>query len=118
MTSALDAEKSLASRGDQDVAQAIQRTGAEERRMRDISKVDWGMMGLRGYQVLGNLRPTKGLELSLLPEFHSRISQQDDQFLRLRNESTCVRSWLTLTQHDTCFAKSGRVISTNAVERA
>ena len=38
-------EKALASRGDQDVAQAIQRTWEEERRMRDVIKVDWGMLG-------------------------------------------------------------------------
>ena len=38
-------ERALASRGDQDVAQAIQRTWEEERRMRDIIKVDWGILG-------------------------------------------------------------------------
>ena len=38
-------EKALASRLDEDVAQAIDRTWKEERTMRDVVEVDWGMMG-------------------------------------------------------------------------
>ena len=103
-------EKALASRGDQDVAQAIERTWGEERRMRDIIKVDWGMLGcqdakswvtvaqLKHWDYLHHrqdiIRKQGRPPWEVPPpyfegvktfnehqaELHSRIWQQDDQF--------------------------------------
>ena len=104
-------EKALASRRDWDIVQAIEWTWEEERKMRDIIKVDWGMLGcedakswvtaarLKDWEYLHHCqdviqrqgRPRWEVPPPYLEgvrtfndrdsELYHRIWQQDDQFL-------------------------------------
>ena len=104
-------EKALASRSDQDIVRSIERVWEEERNMRAIVEVEWGMLGaedakswvavaqLKDWEYLhhrqdviqrqGRLRwevppPTLGGVKAFNDresELYNRIQQQDDQFL-------------------------------------
>ncbi len=104
-------EKALASHGDQDVVQAIERTWEQELKMRNIVELDWGMLGCEDAKswvtvaqlkdwhylhhrqdvILRQGRPPWGVPPPYLEgvktfnerhaELYNRIRRQDDQFL-------------------------------------